>query len=219
VDAGRLAEALFGTHLAANVFLLGAAFQAGLIPVSAASLAEAIRLNGVEAERNLAAFNWGRKYHEDPDWVERFAAPPAPLAAAARPRGVARAISGPAVRRRVRAFVAHAATLPEWARPWPATCSADGYKDEYEVARLLTDPRAEARIRASGRGRAPSATICTRRCCAPGGSRASSSSASGSTGRCACWPPRAGSAARRSTLSAGSRTAARSAPSLAGTAT
>ena len=34
VDANRLAEALFGSHLAANIFLTGVAYQAGLIPVS-----------------------------------------------------------------------------------------------------------------------------------------------------------------------------------------
>ncbi len=35
VDANRLAESLFGTHLAANIFLLGVAWQAGLVPVTA----------------------------------------------------------------------------------------------------------------------------------------------------------------------------------------
>src|SRR5262249_9866494 len=33
VDATRLAESLFASHLAANVFLMGVAYQAGLIPI------------------------------------------------------------------------------------------------------------------------------------------------------------------------------------------
>jgi indolepyruvate ferredoxin oxidoreductase len=51
-DANRLAESLFGTHLSANIFLLGIAWQAGLVPVSIESLEKAIDLNGVEAAKN-----------------------------------------------------------------------------------------------------------------------------------------------------------------------
>src|SRR5205807_479570 len=61
VDANRLAEALFGTHMAVNIFLTGVAFQGGLIPISLDSIEQAIELNGVEAEKNRLAFSWGRK--------------------------------------------------------------------------------------------------------------------------------------------------------------
>ena len=65
VDASRLAEGLFASHLAANVFLLGVAYQGGHIPLTAAAIEEAIRLNGTDATRNLAVFHWGRKYYHD----------------------------------------------------------------------------------------------------------------------------------------------------------
>ena len=74
----RLAEALFASHLAVNIFLLGVAYQGGLIPISAASIEEAIRLNRVEAERNIQAFLWGRKYYEDARAVEEIIEPRQP---------------------------------------------------------------------------------------------------------------------------------------------
>jgi indolepyruvate ferredoxin oxidoreductase len=60
LDAHGLCEQLFGDATAANVLLLGAAWQAGTIPLSLAAIEEAFRLNGVAVERNLAAFAWGR---------------------------------------------------------------------------------------------------------------------------------------------------------------
>src|SRR5262249_40426380 len=78
VDASRIAEGLFSSHLAVNVFLLGVAYQGGHIPLSAAAIEEAIRLNAVEADRNLAAFLWGRKYYHDAPSVEDILDPPGP---------------------------------------------------------------------------------------------------------------------------------------------
>jgi indolepyruvate ferredoxin oxidoreductase len=60
LDAQLVAEALFNDHMAANIVLLGAAYQAGLVPISAQAIEEAIRLNGVAVEMNLLAFRWGR---------------------------------------------------------------------------------------------------------------------------------------------------------------
>ena len=62
LDADRMADALLGTAMPANVLALGAAYQAGGIPVSAASIELAIELNGVAVEANIAAFRWGRVY-------------------------------------------------------------------------------------------------------------------------------------------------------------
>ncbi|MGA3077895.1 MAG: indolepyruvate ferredoxin oxidoreductase family protein, partial [Bryobacteraceae bacterium] len=56
LDASRLAEGLFSSHMAVNIFLLGAAWQGGLIPISDTAIEEAIRLNKVDAERNVQAF-------------------------------------------------------------------------------------------------------------------------------------------------------------------
>src|SRR6185436_13663186 len=78
VDASRIAEGLFASHLAVNVFLLGVAYQGGHIPLSAAALEEAIRLNGAEVDRNLAAFLWGRKYFHDARSVEEILDPTKP---------------------------------------------------------------------------------------------------------------------------------------------
>ena len=70
LDAQLVAEALFNDHMAANIVLLGAAYQAGTIPVSAEAIEEAIRLNGVAVEMNLLAFRWGRLAVVDPHRVD-----------------------------------------------------------------------------------------------------------------------------------------------------
>ncbi|MFD9702972.1 indolepyruvate ferredoxin oxidoreductase family protein [Lentzea sp. NPDC059081] len=69
VDATRIAEDLFGDHALANVVVLGAAHQAGLLPVSGTAVREAIRVNGVAVQANLAAFEWGRATVARPDRV------------------------------------------------------------------------------------------------------------------------------------------------------
>ena len=136
-DASRLAEALFATHIASNIFLLGVAFQAGLLPVSLGALEQAIRLNGAEVERNLAALLWGRKYYLDPKAVEQEADAPQSRNAV---------LEGPL-------------PLPDGHESWASKLPVElqdaarrnlsklvHYKDEYEVARLLTDPSYEQRI-------------------------------------------------------------------------
>ena len=65
LDADRMADALLGTAMPANVLVLGAAYQAGGIPVSAAAIERAIELNGVAVAANIAAFRWGRLYRRD----------------------------------------------------------------------------------------------------------------------------------------------------------
>ncbi|NDA51867.1 MAG: indolepyruvate ferredoxin oxidoreductase family protein, partial [Betaproteobacteria bacterium] len=61
VDATRLAEALLGDSIAANLFLLGYAWQKGMIPVSAQAIDRAIELNDTAVEQNRQAFLWGRR--------------------------------------------------------------------------------------------------------------------------------------------------------------
>ena len=152
VDATRVAEGLFASHLAVNMFLLGVAYQGGLIPVSSGSIEEAIRLNRVEAERNLQAFLWGRKYYVDARAVEEILEPPK---AHAKPLGI--------IERRVleleryqdrryaedyRRFVAKVnAREPALTEPVARYLyKLMAYKDEYEVARLLTESSFEQHV-------------------------------------------------------------------------
>jgi indolepyruvate ferredoxin oxidoreductase len=150
LDANRLAEGLFGTHMAVNLFMLGAAWQAGLVPVSAASIEEAIRLNGVEAERNLRVFLWGRKYYQDAAFVENLLVPPNAAAKAPVDRAaLLEAYQDRAYAEQYREFVARVEKrAPELA---PVVASylykLMANKDEYEVARMLTDPQFEAGLR------------------------------------------------------------------------
>ena len=60
VDANELAMALIGDAIATNLFMLGYAWQKGLVPISHEALMRAIELNGAAVEMNRKAFNWGR---------------------------------------------------------------------------------------------------------------------------------------------------------------
>ena len=74
VDAGRIATALLGDAIAANLFMLGFAYQSGLIPLSAESINAAIAMNGAAVKMNQDAFLWGRRTKVDPVAVERLLA-------------------------------------------------------------------------------------------------------------------------------------------------
>jgi indolepyruvate ferredoxin oxidoreductase len=75
LDAGTIAENLFGDHMATNIFLMGIAYQAGLLPLKAESIEGAIELNGVAVQQNQQAFRYGRRYVCDPQAVTDFALP------------------------------------------------------------------------------------------------------------------------------------------------
>lgn len=72
LDAQSLSQHLFGSHMPANLILIGAAFQAGTIPLESSSIEKAIRLNGVAVEANIQAFRVGRKTVLDPEWREHL---------------------------------------------------------------------------------------------------------------------------------------------------
>ena len=60
IDATRIATALMGDAIAANLFMLGYAWQQGLVPISFDALMRAVELNGAAVEMNKTAFGWGR---------------------------------------------------------------------------------------------------------------------------------------------------------------
>ena len=155
LDASRLAEALFGGHVLANVFLLGAAYQAGRIPVSSKSIERALHLNGVAVERNLAAFRWGRAYVADPERVRRLAlgepepSTPPPLGELIESRAAELvAYQNASYAEAFRSFV-ESVRQAERTRLGNSTALTEAvarnlfklmaYKDEYEVARLLVN--------------------------------------------------------------------------------
>ncbi len=108
LDTIALATTLFGDGIAANLIALGAAYQAGAVPLQASSIARAIELNGVAVERNLAAFRAGRLAVHDPAGLPaprrvgelRQDAAPGRLAAA-RELAARRGLEGPAAERAI----------------------------------------------------------------------------------------------------------------------
>ncbi len=73
VNATQIATALLGDSIASNLFLLGYAYQKGLIPVSNEAIEQAIELNNVAVDFNRQAFLWGRRAAHDLAAVQRLA--------------------------------------------------------------------------------------------------------------------------------------------------
>jgi indolepyruvate ferredoxin oxidoreductase len=160
LDATGIAQAIAGQTIAANMVMLGYAYQLGALPVSAEAIERAVALNGEAVDMNIAAFNWGRRAAADPGAIEALTTP-APAAA-----DDARRLSlsfDEMVARRVDELTAYqdaayAARYRDWvekakaieAAKTPGKCGLAeavarnlfklmAYKDEYEVARLYTD--------------------------------------------------------------------------------
>ncbi len=70
INATRIASALLGDSIAANLFTLGFAYQNGHIPLSAQAIEKAIEINGVAVKMNQQAFLWGRRAAHDLGAVE-----------------------------------------------------------------------------------------------------------------------------------------------------
>jgi len=75
LNGTRIATALTGDAIATNLFMLGYAYQQGLVPLSGDAVLRAIELNEVAVEANKQAFLWGRRAAVDLAKVERIAAP------------------------------------------------------------------------------------------------------------------------------------------------
>jgi indolepyruvate ferredoxin oxidoreductase len=150
VDGNRIAEGLFGSHLAVNLFMVGVAYQGGLIPLSLESIEQAIRLNEVDVERNQQVFEWGRKYYHDAQSVESILAGPTPKAAAPFDRvAELTAYQNAGYAKQYSDFVAEVARKAPELEDTVARYlyKLMAYKDEYEVARLLTKSSFEQQIR------------------------------------------------------------------------
>jgi indolepyruvate ferredoxin oxidoreductase len=70
LDSAAICRGLFGSSTAANILTLGAAVQAGALPLDPGTLERAIELNGVAVAQNVAAFRFGRLWVVDPASVE-----------------------------------------------------------------------------------------------------------------------------------------------------
>ena len=160
VGATRTATALLGDAIATNMFMVGYAAQRGLIPVSLAALERAIELNGVAVEANKEALGWGRVQAARPEEVQavldRAGAAPEPEPVAETFEEIVEdrtalltAYQDAAYAERYRALVARAEAADR--TPGDPSLGFAGavarnaaklmaYKDEYEVARLYTDP-------------------------------------------------------------------------------
>jgi indolepyruvate ferredoxin oxidoreductase len=163
IDALAASEALFGSTAPANLLLVGAAYQLGTLPFSAQAIEEAIELNGVAIAANVAAFRWGRVAVAD---AAAFAAAVGTVATGA-PKGFdlgdsplqgetrrltevrAQLLEEHSGRRTALEFIA--VVERAWAAERAITEQTSyseavargiahlwAYKDEYEVARLLT---------------------------------------------------------------------------------
>jgi len=80
----RIAAQLMGDSIAANMFMLGAAWQLGSVPLSHAAIMRALELNAVQVDFNKASFLWGRRAAVDLQAVERAACAGEPVAPAPR---------------------------------------------------------------------------------------------------------------------------------------
>ncbi len=69
IDFTKLAEITCGNAMATNIMIVGYAAQAGLLPVSIKAIEQAVMINGVAIEANLAAFNWGRRFFSFPEEI------------------------------------------------------------------------------------------------------------------------------------------------------
>ncbi len=156
VQATELATRLLDDSIASNMFMLGFAYQRGLIPVSAAAIMQAIELNNVAVNFNLDAFQWGRHAAVDVDAVKNAAAlPPAfkpldslPDILADRSKRLA-AYQDESYAQSYRDSIAKLEQLERdrgLDRDFALTTTIAhslyklmAYKDEYEVARLYSD--------------------------------------------------------------------------------
>jgi len=60
IPSNTIANKILGDSILSNMFIVGKAYQSGLIPIKAKAIEQAIQLNGVSIEENTQAFRLGR---------------------------------------------------------------------------------------------------------------------------------------------------------------
>jgi indolepyruvate ferredoxin oxidoreductase len=164
-DAVAVSERFFSDHMPANLVVVGACYQKGLLPLEKWSLEAAIELNGVDVETNRAAFRLGRRLVAEPSFLDALGTSDSPVDVesliAQRARELVSYQSDSYARRysdfvlRIREIerkaIGNGSRLSEAVARHLFKLMA--YKDEYEVARLLTLPESEEDVyRAFGDG-------------------------------------------------------------------
>jgi len=166
LDATRLATALLGDSIATNLFMVGYAWQKGLIPLSLEAIERAIDLNGVAVAANKKSLLWGRRAAHDMGAVEALAKPrqeprshhlSATLAETIERRvAFLTDYQDAAYAGRYRALVERAQSAEAERAPGRSGLAEAvaryyfkllAYKDEYEVARLYTNGEFMAKLR------------------------------------------------------------------------
>jgi len=167
-DAEQAAVQLVGDSIYTNPLMLGYAWQQGRVPLSLAALLRAIELNGVQIDNNKAAFEWGRRCAHDlasvmalykAAQVIEFVRKPALEEMVTRRVEFLTGYQDSAYAARYKAFVeqVRAAEAPLGGSKLSEAVARYlfklmAYKDEYEVARLHTDPAFTAKIAAQFEG-------------------------------------------------------------------
>ncbi len=163
LDFNHVATEVTGDAISTNILLTGFAWQRGLLPLSLEAIEKAIELNGVAVKASLSAFHWGRLLAHDPQAVHGMLVKPdvgKTLADMSLDELITHrkahlaAYQDAALADRYAAFVAHANALAIKERlsdkvPFAVAVTYArvlAYKDEYEVARLLTDPAFQAHL-------------------------------------------------------------------------
>jgi indolepyruvate ferredoxin oxidoreductase len=158
-DAHTAAEKLFGDSIAANMFMLGYAYQLGHVPIGSKAIEQAIELNGAAVEMSRNAFRFGRLAAHDKAALERLVGPALAAATAPKVQTLEQLVAfraeqlaeyqDAALAERYRALVARVAEAERKRTPGRtglAEAVARGYykllayKDEYEVGRLYSSP-------------------------------------------------------------------------------
>ncbi len=142
LNATKLAENTLGDSVYANMILVGAAFQAGQLPLSETGILDAISLNGAKVSENQRAFQLGRYFQSSPQGVDAVmasAAPDMPTTEQAITAQLKAYGSGRLKRfsKKMAAFEGHP-LRDVIARNYAKILC---YKDEYEVARMLGNTR------------------------------------------------------------------------------